>query len=205
MNQPFPVPFESRAVVLPADNVDTDQIIPARFLTSTVRTGLGKHLFADWRFDEAGLPRSDFPLNHPSAQGAHVLVAGTNFGCGSSREHAPWALTDFGFRAVIAPSFADIFQANALKNGLAPIRIDAGTHQRLTALLREHPSTVVIVDLREGTVRARDVEARFHLEAFAKHCLLNGVDELAFLLGHRDRIARFEALRAPRVLAEQLP
>jgi 3-isopropylmalate/(R)-2-methylmalate dehydratase small subunit len=182
----------SRTVVLPQANVDTDQIIPARFLKTTSRTGLGAHLFADWRLDAQGAPRPDFPLNRPEAQGASVLVAGENFGCGSSREHAPWALADFGFRAVVSSSIADIFRANAVKNGLLPVVVDADTHR----FLLERPGEEITIDLEKQELRAGARRARFPIDPFARICLLNGTDELGFLLAQEDAIAAFEKRRA---------
>src|SRR6516164_1267704 len=157
----------SRTVVLPAANIDTDQIIPARFLTTTTRAGLGKHLFADWRYDEHGVPRAEFALNQPSATGARILVAGDNFGCGSSREHAPWALVDYGFRAVISTRIADIFRNNALKNGLLPIVLDAQSHAKLLAA----PGATVRIDLAAQTVALPDgTKSSFAIDAFARYC-----------------------------------
>ena len=181
----------SKTAVLPQANIDTDQIIPARFLKSTSREGFGQNLFADWRLDAEGKPRPDFPLNRPEAQGARVLVAGENFGCGSSREHAPWALTGFGFRAVVSSSIADIFRSNAVKNGLLPVVVDAQTH----AFLLAHPGTEVTIDLEAQTLRSNQGEARFPIDPFSRHCLLHGVDELGFLLAHEPQIAAFEAAR----------
>ena len=179
----------SRTVVLPIENVDTDQIIPARFLKVTTRTGLGENLFSDWRYDASGQPRPDFVLNRPEAQGAQVLVAGDNFGCGSSREHAPWALHDYGFRAIVSTSIADIFTNNALKNGLLPIVVDTAVHQKLLA----SPGADVTVDLEAQTLTLPDGTAtRFPIDPFARYCLLNGVDELAFLLGQEEAIAAYE-------------
>jgi 3-isopropylmalate/(R)-2-methylmalate dehydratase small subunit len=181
--------FTSPTVVLPVDNVDTDQIIPARFLKGTSRSGLGRSLFADWRYDAHGQPRADFVLNRPEAHGAEVLVAGDNFGCGSSREHAPWALVDAGFRAVISTSIADIFRNNALKNGLLPIVVPPGLHGRLLA----SPGTRVTVDLEQKKVTLPDgASESFEVEPFARYCLLNGVDELEFLLGQEAAIKEFE-------------
>ena len=181
--------FTARTVVLPVDNIDTDQIIPARFLKGTSRSGLGRSLFADWRYDAQGRPRPEFVLNRPEAQGAEVLVAGDNFGCGSSREHAPWALVDAGFRAVISTSIADIFRNNALKNGLLPIVVEPGVHARLLA----QPGAPVTVDLEGQAVTLADgTRAGFEVEPFARYCLLNGVDELAFLLAQADAIAAYE-------------
>ncbi|ADO71396.1 3-isopropylmalate dehydratase small subunit [Stigmatella aurantiaca] len=184
--------LQSRTIVLAQQNIDTDQIIPARFLKITHRTGLGRWLFADWRYQPDGSPRPDFILERPEAQGAQVLVAGDNFGCGSSREHAPWALTDWGFRAVISSSIADIFSNNAVKNGLLPVRVDAGFHRRLLA----EPGSVVSIDLERLSVTLADgTAATFPLDPFARYCLMNGVDELGFLLGQEKAIARFEETR----------
>jgi 3-isopropylmalate/(R)-2-methylmalate dehydratase small subunit len=175
--------IQSRSVVLPTENIDTDQIIPARFLTTTSRLGLGASLFADWR------TRPDFVLNQPQAQGAGVLVAGRNFGCGSSREHAVWALTDYGFRAVIATELADIFKRNAIKNGLVPVVIDAASHARLVAA----PGAEIVVDLEKQSVALPGGgEARFALEPFARYCLIEGVDELDFLLRQEPAIREYE-------------
>ncbi len=181
--------IRSRTVVLPATNIDTDQIIPARFLTATSKAGFGKHLFADWRYDAAGNPRPDFALNTPEAHGAAILVAGRNIGCGSSREHAPWALQDFGFAAVISTEFADIFRTNCLKNGLLPLVVDERTH----AWLIDHPNVEVGIDVESTTLTLPDgTRVEFPLEGFAKFCLLNGVDELGFLLSKSDAIAAYE-------------
>ncbi len=183
----------SRPVVLPVENVDTDQIIPARFLKATSKVGLGSKLFADWRFAADGAPKQDFVLNQSAAAGAAVLVAGDNFGCGSSREHAPWALVDYGFRAVVSTSIADIFRNNSLKNGLVPIVVDAATHAKLLAA----PNTQVTVSVADQTLTLSDgTRASFPIEPFARFCLLNGVDELQFLLSHEAAIAAFEAKRA---------
>ncbi|MFI5182947.1 MAG: 3-isopropylmalate dehydratase small subunit [Vicinamibacteria bacterium] len=184
----------SRTVVLPIDDVDTDQIIPARFLKGTTKTGLGKSLFADWRFDAAGRPREEFVLNRPEAQGARILVSGRNFGCGSSREHAPWALVDFGFRAVVSPSFGDIFRTNALKNGLLTVQVDAVLHSALLA----SPGSEVAIDLNARAIVLADGQrALFPVEPFARFCLLNGTDELTFLLSLEPSIAAFEAEHRP--------
>jgi len=185
--------FSSRTVVLPQSDIDTDQIVPARFLTTTTRKGLGKALFADWRYDKAGQPRADFALNRPEAAGCSILVAGNNFGCGSSREHAPWALLDFGIRAVISTGIADIFRNNSLKNGLVPVIVDAATHGWLLA----NPGADVTVDVesrRLGLPGDRSVE--FPLDGFSRYCLLNGVDQLGYLLKQADAISRFEKERA---------
>ena len=180
--------FSSRTVVLPQANIDTDQIIPARFLKTTTRAGLGQHLFADWRFDDQGQPRPSFVLNQEAAGGAQVLVAGDNFGCGSSREHAPWALLDFGFRAVVSTSIADIFRANAVKNGLLPVVVDAQTH----AMLLASPGAEVTIDLEKQHLTAAGRTAAFPIDPFARFCLLNGTDELGFLLAQGEAIAAFE-------------
>jgi 3-isopropylmalate/(R)-2-methylmalate dehydratase small subunit len=179
----------SRTAVLPVDNVDTDQIIPARFLTTTQRTGLGRHLFADWRRDERNEPREAFVLNRPEAAGAQVLVAGRNFGCGSSREHAPWALLDYGFRAVVSTEIADIFRSNALRNGLLPVVLEAEPHAWLLA----NPGAEVTIDLRSCEVRLPDGRsAAFEVEPFARHCMLHGVDPLGWLLAQEEHIRSYE-------------
>ena len=185
--------FTARTVVLPVDNIDTDQIIPARFLKGTSRSGLGRSLFADWRYDAQGRPRPEFVLNRPEAEGAEVLVAGDNFGCGSSREHAPWALVDAGFRAVISTSIADIFRNNALKNGLLPIVVSPEFHRKALSA----PGAPVTVDLDRNTVTLADgATESFEVEPFARYCLLNGVDELEFLLGQGDAIESYERTRS---------
>jgi 3-isopropylmalate/(R)-2-methylmalate dehydratase small subunit len=181
--------IRSQTVVMPSSNIDTDQIIPARFLTTTTREGLGAALFADWRYDAEGRPRADFVLNRAEARGCTVLVAGRNIGCGSSREHAPWALLDYGFRAVISTEIADIFRSNSLKNGLLPVVVDDATHDWLVA----HPGAEVEIDLAATTLRLPDGrEVRFPVEAFARYCLMNGVDELGYLLGQADAITAYE-------------
>ena len=183
--------IRSRTVVLPAENVDTDQIIPARFLVTTSREGLGKGLFADWRWESDGQPKAAFVLNRPEAEGARVLVAGRNFGCGSSREHAVWALQAGGFDAVVSPAFADIFRGNALKNGLVPVEVDGATHARLL----ESPGAEVTVDVEACVLTLGSIEAPFPLEPFARYCLVNGTDELVFLLSREREIAAYEAAR----------
>jgi 3-isopropylmalate/(R)-2-methylmalate dehydratase small subunit len=183
----------SRTVLLPVENVDTDQIIPARFLKATSKIGLGKNLFADWRFDAAGQPKADFILNRPEAAGATILVAGDNFGCGSSREHAPWALHDHGFRAVVSTSIADIFRNNALKNGIVPVVVDPAVHARLLAA----PGGSVTISVEDQTLTLSDgTRTSFPIDPFARFCLLNGVDELEFLLAQERAIAAFEKGRA---------
>src|SRR5215470_15115002 len=174
--------FESRLVPLPSNNVDTDQIIPARFLKTTSKESLDKQLFYDWRYDEQGNPKPDFILNQPQVEGAHILLAGDNFGCGSSREHAPWALTQFGFRAVISTSFADIFKGNALKNSLLPIVVPADVHRELFAAGSD---AKVKIDLAAQTLTAASGRAvQFPVDGFSRHCLLEGVDELGYILQH---------------------
>jgi len=182
--------IRSRTVVLPASNIDTDQIIPARFLTTTTREGLGKQLFADWRYAPDGTPKADFVLNQPAARDCQVLVAGHNLGCGSSREHAPWALLDYGIRAVISTEIADIFRNNSLKNGLLPIVVDAAT----SAWLIAHPGSEVEIDLSSTTLTLPSgTRVKFPIDPFARYCLLNGIDELGFLLSQHERIAAYEA------------
>ena len=181
--------IRSRTVVMPSSNIDTDQIIPARFLTTTTRDGLGAALFADWRYGADGSPNPGFVLNRPEAKGCEILVAGRNIGCGSSREHAPWALLDFGFRAVISTEIADIFRNNSLKNGLLPVVVDEATH----AWLVENPGAEVEIDLSSTTLRLPDGRSvSFPVEAFARYCLMNGVDELGYLLKQADAIAAYE-------------
>jgi 3-isopropylmalate/(R)-2-methylmalate dehydratase small subunit len=182
--------IRSRTVVMPSTNIDTDQIIPGRFLTTTTKDGLGKQLFADWRYDAEGRVKPDFILNKPESRGCSVLVAGRNIGCGSSREHAPWALLDFGIRAVVSTEIADIFRNNSLKNGLLPVVVDETTHAWLLA----NPGAEVEIDLERCTLRLPSgAEARFPVDPFPRYCLLNGVDELGFLLSKADAIAAYEA------------
>jgi 3-isopropylmalate/(R)-2-methylmalate dehydratase small subunit len=188
--------IESKTIALPIDNIDTDQIIPARFLKTTSMEGLGDNLFLDWRYLADGLPNPDFPLNKPAAKGAQILIAGDNFGCGSSREHAPWALVQYGFKAIISTSFADIFKGNALKNGLLPIIIPADIHAELI----KWSGITLKIDLASQTVTlagGRTVE--FPIDPFAKHCLLEGVDELGYMLNQQPAIAAYEAKRAGSV------
>ena len=181
--------FRSRTVVIPSSNIDTDQIIPARFLTTTTKQGLGAQLFADWRYRADGTPIPEFVLNRPEARGAQVLVAGKNFGCGSSREHAPWALLDYGFRAVISTEIADIFRGNSLKNGFLPIVVDADTSHWLL----QHPGAEVEIDLEHARLSLPNgVSVTFPIEAFARHCLLNGIDELGYLRSKLPQIEQYE-------------
>jgi len=183
----------SRTVVIASTDIDTDQIIPARFLTTTTKDGLGKQLFADWRYQEDGVPKRDFVLNRAEARGAQILVAGRNFGCGSSREHAAWALLDYGFRAVISTEIADIFRGNALKNGFLPIGIDEQTSQWLL----QHPGAELDIDLEAMRLTLpTGASISFAIERFARHCLLNGLDEFGYLRSKLDDIERFEAARS---------
>ena len=184
--------LRSRTVVLPGSNIDTDQIIPARFLTTTTREGLGRSLFADWRYDAQGAPRPDFVLNRPEADGCRILVAGRNFGCGSSREHAPWALLDYGLQAVISTEIADIFRSNSLKNGFLPVVVDQATSDWLVS----NPGVEVTLDVAETTLTLPSGTCvKFPLEDFSRYCLLNGVDELGFLLDRRAQIEAYEQRR----------
>ncbi|HMH68437.1 MAG TPA: 3-isopropylmalate dehydratase small subunit [Pinirhizobacter sp.] len=179
----------SRTAVLANENIDTDRIIPARFLTTTERTGLGKHAFEDWRYLADGSDNPDFALNKPAARGCQIIVAGHNFGCGSSREHAPWALLDYGITAVISSEIADIFRGNALKNGLLAVVVSAAEHRWLL----DHPGTELRIDIAAGSIRLPDGgEIRFELDEFSRHCLLNGVDQLGFLLQQDNAITAFE-------------
>ncbi len=186
------LPFESRMVVMPVDNIDTDQVIPARFLKKTDMEGWGDLLFNDWRYESDGTPKPDFILNQDSSKGLKILLAGDNFGCGSSREHAPWALTQYGFRAILSTSFADIFKSNALKNSLLPIVVSPEIHKKLFSM----PESSVQVDLASQTITLADgTKAEFHVDGFSKQCLLEGVDELGFILKNNDAIAAYEAKR----------
>src|SRR5688572_24181093 len=182
----------SRVMPLPVNDIDTDQIIPARFLKATDKVGMADNLFADWRYNPDGSPKEDFVLNQPKYKGAQILLAGDNFGCGSSREHAPWALTGYGFRAVISTSFADIFRNNSLKNGLLPIIVDADTHKMLLDFIEEVPTAELTVDLESQTLSFPNGSVKFPIDPFSKTCLLNGVDELGYILGFEKEIAAFE-------------
>ena len=182
----------SRAVTLPNNDIDTDQIIPAQFLKVTDKNGLADALFFHWRYNDDKSPKADFVLNQPESQGAQILLAGDNFGCGSSREHAPWALTSYGFRAVISTSFADIFRNNSLKNGLVPVMVDPKTHQMLFDLLEEVPDTELTIDLATQTLSFPHGSVTFPIDPFNKACLLNGVDELGYIMGFEKEIAAFE-------------
>ena len=185
-------PFESRFVTLPIDNIDTDQIIPARFLKTISKDGLGDQLFFDWRYDATGAPRPDFVLNKPESKARRILLGGDNFGCGSSREHAPWALTQYGFRAVISTSFADIFRQNALKNSLVPVVVPRDVHAWLFA----NPGATLALDLAgQALILPDGRRVAFPVEEFAKHCLLEGVDELGYILQQESAIAAYETRR----------
>ena len=188
--------FSSRVIWMPIDNIDTDQIIPARFLKTVSKEGLGDQLFYDWRYDAQGQPRADFVLNHPLAKGVQILLAGDNFGCGSSREHAPWALTQFGIRAVISTSFADIFKQNALKNSLLPIVVSSDVHDKLSQMVAENPFLKLRVDLAAQRMTLPSGQGiKFEIDPFARQCLLEGVDELGYVLGQEAAIAAYEARR----------
>lgn len=185
--------LSSRTVVLPMVDIDTDQIIPARFLTTTSKDGLGRHLFSYWRFNADGSDNTDFVLNNAESSNCQILVAGNNFGCGSSREHAPWALLDYGIRAVVSTAIADIFRSNSLKNGLLPIEIDDETH----AWLLDNPGIELNIDIAESKLTMPDGRtATFVLDNFARHCLLEGIDQLGFLQQHAEQIGNFEAQRS---------
>lgn len=192
--------FAGQIVALPINDIDTDQIIPARFLKTTDSAGLGRNLFADWRYGPDGTPRADFILNQPRYADASVLVAGDNFGCGSSREHAPWALKGAGFRAVVSTSFADIFRNNALQNGLLPLQVDEETQQQLISLAQEDAGTTLRVDLEAQTLTLPDGrQVTFPIDGFARHCLLNGIDQLGYLLGLEEEILDWEAANPGRI------
>lgn len=183
----------SRTVVLPNTDIDTDQIIPARFLTTTTRKGLGANLFCDWRFDREGNKNPEFPLNQDRFKGHQILVAGNNFGCGSSREHAPWALLDFGIRAVISTEIADIFRSNSLKNGLLPIVVERTAHDWLIA----NPGEEISIDIETSTISLPDGSvATYPIDHFARYCLLEGIDQLGFIQQHKEAIERFEESRS---------
>jgi len=188
--------FESKMVVIPRDNVDTDQIIPARFLKTISKVGLGDQLFCDWRYDASGNPKPDFVLNKPESKSRQVLLGGDNFGCGSSREHAPWALTQYGFRAVISTSFADIFKNNSLKNSLLPIVVPADVH----AELLKNPEQSVKIDLATQTLTlASGRKVGFPVDGFARHCLLEGIDELGYILQQAPAITAFESAHPAQI------
>lgn len=185
--------IRSRTVVMPTKDIDTDQIIAARFLTTTSREGLGEYLFYDLRFDADGNPRPEFVLNKPETQGCNILVAGNNVGCGSSREHAPWALLDYGFRAVVSTEIADIFRNNSLKNGLLPVVVDVDTHKWLI----DNPGVELSIDVEMSTLTLPDGKVvEYPIDGFARHCLTQGIDQLGYLLQQQAEIERFEESRA---------
>ena len=183
----------SPAIQLIQENVDTDQIIPARYLKATSREGFGEHLFKDWRFDEQGHPKSDFILNNPEYSGS-ILVAGENFGCGSSREHAAWALVDYGFKAVVSSYFADIFKGNALNNGLLPVQVSPGSLKELLAEVQSNPMTLIEIDLEAQLLRVPEIgiQEHFEINPYKKTCLINGFDDIDFLLSQKEKISAFE-------------
>ncbi len=192
--------LNSRVVALPLNDIDTDQIIPARFLKVTDKADLAANLFADWRFAADGSPRTDFALNQPQSRGAQILFAGNNFGCGSSREHAPWALTGFGFRVVVATSFGDIFRNNALKNGLLPVKVDADTHQKMREVLEENPQGDWNLDLEAQTLSLPGgLTVHFDVDPFSRTCLMRGTDELGYLLSFMDQILAYEQAHGKQV------
>jgi len=190
----------SKMVSMPIENIDTDQIIPARFLKVTDKQGLGDNLFCDWRYLPDGSPNPDFILNQDQAQGVQILVAGDNFGCGSSREHAPWALMGYGFKVIISTGFADIFRNNSLKNGLLPVEVDEETQRQLQSLIEEEPNTTISIDLPNQALLLPDGRTvPFPIDAFSKHCIVNGLDQLGYLQSHLDQIEQFEAGQPDRV------
>ena len=190
------ISLNSKVVPMPTENVDTDQIIPARFLKVTDKVGLGDNLFSDWRYNADGSPKPEFILNKAEMRGRQILLAGDNFGCGSSREHAPWALTGYGFRAVISTSFADIFRNNSIKNSLLPIIVDKETQQQLFSLAEEDPNMSLSVDLATQTLTLPDGRrVQFPIDGFSKACLLNGVDEIGYVQDMGEKITAFEAAR----------
>jgi 3-isopropylmalate/(R)-2-methylmalate dehydratase small subunit len=192
--------LKATMVSIPTENIDTDQIIPARFLKVTDKNGLGENLFFDWRYDASGNPKPDFVLNTEQGKKARILVAGDNFGCGSSREHAPWAIMGYGFRAVISTSFADIFRNNSLKLGLLPIIVDQDTYLQLMSLIEEEPDTEIRIDLQSQTVQLPDGrKIDFPIDNFSKTCILNGVDQLGYLQGHTSAVEKYEANHSDRV------
>jgi len=194
--------LNSRVVPLPLNDIDTDQIIPARFLKVIDKADLATNLFADWRYTADGRPRPDFILNQPQSRGAHILFAGDNFGCGSSREHAPWALTGFGFRVVVATSFGDIFRNNALKNGLLPLKVDADTHSSMREILEENPNAEWSLDLDAQCLSVPGgLEVAFEIDPFSKTCLMQGTDELGYLLSFMDAILAYEQAHGKQVEA----
>jgi 3-isopropylmalate/(R)-2-methylmalate dehydratase small subunit len=187
-------------VAIPTENIDTDQIIPARFLKVTDKKGLGDNLFCDWRYNPDGSPKPDFILNTEQGRKAKILLAGDNFGCGSSREHAPWAIMGYGFQAVISTSFADIFRNNSLKLGLLPVVVDKETHFQLMSLIAEEPDTRITIDLASQTVELPDGrKVQFPIDNFSKTCILNGIDQLGYLQRHAASVEAYEADHPDRV------
>jgi len=190
----------SKLVSIPIENIDTDQIIPARFLKVTDKQGLGDNLFCDWRYASDGSPNPEFILNQEQVQGAQILIAGDNFGCGSSREHAPWALMGYGFKVIVSTSFADIFRNNALKNGLLPVIVDAETHQQLQSLVEEDSETAISIDLENQTLTLPDGRSvTFPIDPFSKHCIVQGVDQLGYLQSKLSQVEQFETEYESRV------
>ncbi|MEM8859329.1 MAG: 3-isopropylmalate dehydratase small subunit [Chloroflexota bacterium] len=192
--------LNAKVVAIETTDIDTDQIIPAIFLKTTSKIGLGKNLFSHWRYNEDGSLKEDFIINKPESQGAQILLAGDNFGCGSSREHAPWALMDYGFRAIVSTSFADIFRNNSLKNGLLPVIVDEDTHQQLMSLAQEDPDLQLSIDLESQTLNLPDGRGvEFPIDEFSKTCMLEGIDQLGYLQKQLDKIVEFEAEYGDRV------
>lgn len=192
--------LDAKVVAIETTDIDTDQIIPAIFLKTTTKVGLGQNLFSHWRYNEDGSPKEDFIINTPEAQGAEILLAGDNFGCGSSREHAPWALMDYGFKAIVSTSFADIFRNNSLKNGLLPVIVDEETHAQLMSLAMEDPNLQLSIDLESQTLNLPDGrKVEFPIDGFSKTCMLEGVDQLGYLQKQLDKIEAFEADYGNRV------
>jgi len=186
------ITLKSPAVPLPIDNIDTDQIIPARFLKATTREGFGENLFRDWRYNADQSPKADFALNIPKYKGK-ILVAGKNFGCGSSREHAAWAIYDYGFRVVISSFFADIFKNNALNNALLPVQVSDGFLKRIFAAIEKNPDTIITVDLADQKIELEDGSSEsFEINLYKKTCMINGYDDIDYLLSLRDEIKHFE-------------
>mgnify|MGYP003388615379 CR=1 FL=1 len=183
------IEFKSKTIVLAVNDIDTDQIIPARYLTVTTKEGLGEGLFSDWRFDDTGNKIEEFPLNQAKSEGCTTLIAGSNFGCGSSREHAPWALVDYGFKAIISTSFADIFRNNSLKNGLLPITVSEGFHK----MLIENEGIELTISLEKMIIQStNEMSESFNLEPFSRYCLMNGIDQLGFIMSHEKQINEYE-------------
>ena len=190
--EPFTA-FKSHYVIIESNDIDTDQIIPARFLKVIDKSGLGDNLFCDWRYNQDGTPIPDFVLNKPEAKSAKILVAGDNFGCGSSREHAPWALVAFGFKAIVSTSFADIFRNNSLKNGLLPVMVESNSLQALFSAAKNEPGQVLEIDLAEQTISMPSGKVSFPIDKFSKECMLQGIDQLGYLQKHIRQIEDFEA------------